>query len=112
VTASSVRVPDAVRDKFALDTCVGCHRHETATTHFMHVSDRRAIDDVDQATLGLPPATTPAEERAVILSTFLRREIEAPTADRPEGGPRFADYAELLEMKPNELRKAKQRRPH
>jgi sugar lactone lactonase YvrE len=48
-------VSDRVRDEFALDTCAGCHRHETATNHVMHLTDRRAMDQVDQDTLGSVP---------------------------------------------------------
>ena len=81
------------------------------TNHFMHVSDRRAIDAVDQTTLALPAAATPAEERAVILSTFLKGEIAAPSAELPAGGPRFADFNELLAMKPKDLRGGRRRRP-
>jgi hypothetical protein len=98
-----VRVDDAVRDAFAVNTCAGCHRHETATPHFMHLSDRRAIDDVDQTTLGLPPATTPEEERAVIVSLFLQAEIAPPSVALPAGGPRFADFTKLLQTKKKDL---------
>ena len=33
-----------VRDSFALNTCAGCHRHETDTRHFMHVAFVGAIE--------------------------------------------------------------------
>jgi hypothetical protein len=115
VTAGSppVRVADAVRDRFALDTCAGCHRHESATPtpHFMHISDRRAIDAVDQTTLALPPATTPAEARAIVLSPFLLHEIAAPSAALPNGGPRYEDFTEVLDTKPRDLKGARGRRP-
>lgn len=106
VTADGVRVSDRVRDEFAADTCAGCHRHESATPtpHFMHLSDRRAIDAVDQASLGLAPPTNDEEARAVVLSKLLQHEIAAD-------GPRYLDFVDLLEMKPNDVREKRGRKP-
>lgn len=100
-----VRVSDQVRDALALDTCAGCHRHEssTPTPHFMHLSDRRAIDDVDQTSLGLPAPANDAEARATVLSKMLQAEIA-------EGGPRYADFVGLLEMKPRDLKEKRGRK--
>jgi hypothetical protein len=110
VTAEGVRVDDAVRDSFAVQTCAGCHRHETGTPHFMHLSDRRAIDAVDQTTLGLPPVTDDTSARAIVLSGFLEREIAAPSGETA-AGPRYADFAELLGTDPKTLRGSRGRRP-
>lgn len=92
-------VTDVARNGFALITCAGCHRHETNTAHFTHVSDVRAIDEVDRAAVGVT-ASTPA--RAVILSNFLRsnflrREINPPVANDEGSGVRYQDFTELLE---------------
>ncbi len=105
VTADGVRVPDQVRDEFAVDTCAGCHRHESATPtpHFMHLSDRRAIDAVDQATLGLAPPESDREARAVVLSKFLQHEIA-------EDGPRYLDFVDLIAMKPKDVKEKRGRK--
>jgi hypothetical protein len=102
----AVRVPDRVRDEFALDTCAGCHRHEssTPTPHFMHVSDRRAIDAVDQTSLGLTPPANEKEARATILSKMLKADI-APD------GARYLDFVALLEAKPKDVKEKSGRRP-
>lgn len=104
-TDPSVRVPDRVRDEFALDTCAGCHRHEssTPTPHFMHLSDRRAIDAVDQTTLRLAPAANDADARATILSKMLQ-------ADITPGGGRYEDFVDVLETRPRDLKEKKGRK--
>ncbi len=106
VTADGVRVADRVRDELAADTCAGCHRHESATPtpHFMHLSDRRAIDAVDQTTLGLAPPANDREARAVILSKLLEHEI-APD------GPRYLDFVDLLAMKAKDVKEKRGRKP-
>lgn len=104
--APGVRVSDAVRNEFALDTCAGCHRHEssTPTPHFMHLSDRRAIDAVDQTSLGLAPPANEMDARATILSKML-------AADVAPGGGRYTDFVELLEAKPKDVKEKSGRRP-
>jgi hypothetical protein len=81
---TGVSIP--VRDQFALNTCAGCHRHETDTRHFMHITDVRAMDNVDKAAVGVN-ASTPSD--AIVLSNFLNAEIAI-------GGPRNEDFAKLL----------------
>jgi hypothetical protein len=95
----AVRVGDRVRDEFALDTCAGCHRHEstTPTPHFMHLSDRRAIDAGDQTTLGLAAPANDAEARATILSKMLQADIAS------DGG-RYRDFVTLLATKPRDVK--------
>lgn len=61
-------VPEDVRAAFALNTCNGCHRAETATS-FLHVKNRAPGD-------------------AAVLSPFL-------TAQLALGGPRVLDYLEV-----------------
>jgi hypothetical protein len=73
-----------VRDSFALNTCAGCHRHETDTRNFMHVTFAGAVDPT--ATVG-----------TVTLSGFLQNEITP-------GGARFDDFAQLLVTKRVDLR--------
>ncbi len=103
-TTAGVAVPDDVRKAFAVNTCAGCHRHETDTRSFLHLTDRRALDPLDaNDAANLPPASTPEEERQTVLSFFLQDEISPPTAAQPEGGPRYADFAKLLRTKPWEL---------
>lgn len=91
----SVAIP--VRDSFALNTCAGCHRHETDTRHFMHISFVGAmepLDKVDDRTrVGVQPGTP---DDAVVLSNFLRGEIEP-------GGGRYEDFAALLATTPSDL---------
>ena len=68
----SWQVPGAseeLRRAFALGTCNGCHRSETATS-FLHVKNREA-------------------SAAAVLSPFL-------TAELAVGGPRIADFSALL----------------
>lgn len=96
-------VSDRVRDEFALDTCAGCHRHETATNHFMHLTDRRAMDQVDQDTLGLAAPANDADARATMLSSFLANEI-APN------GPRTLDFVDLLVTKAKDVKEKKGRK--
>ncbi|MDQ3333706.1 MAG: hypothetical protein M4D80_00870 [Myxococcota bacterium] len=91
-------VDPAVRNAFALNTCAGCHRHETETRHFMHITTVAAMEPADKtddrARIGVT-AETP--EDAVVLSNLLAADI-AP------GGKRHEDYAKLLATRPSELR--------
>lgn len=96
-------VTDRVRNEFALDTCAGCHRHETATNHFMHLTDRRAMDQVDQDTLGLAAPANDAAARATVLSSFLAKEIASD-------GPRTLDFVDLLAMKAKDVKEKKGRK--
>jgi hypothetical protein len=82
-----------VRDSFALDTCAGCHRHETDTRHFMHVSFVGALEPAERVRLGVD--TEPDD--AVVLSDFLSAELGAT-------GARNADFTQLLATKPKDLR--------
>lgn len=94
-------VPEPVRHAFAINTCAGCHRHETNTKSFLHLTDRRALDPADaNDAANLPPAPTVDSERQTVLSLFLQAEIAPPSATLPEGGARYADFAKLLLMKP------------
>lgn len=91
-------VPKDVRDAFALNTCAGCHRAETAT-FFLHLTDRRALNAADPVDA---PNIQPVKvaERDTQLSPFLQSQISAPTAALPDGGERYADYVKLLNTKP------------
>jgi hypothetical protein len=99
-------VTNAARNNFALSTCAGCHRHETDTRHFMHVTVVGAMEPSskvdDRARIGVT-ASTP--ETATVLSNFLRDEI-AP------GGPRYEDFARVLVSLPGDLRTRPARRAH
>jgi hypothetical protein len=90
-------VSDAARDAFALGTCAGCHRHETDTRHFMHITALGAMEPADRvddrARIGVAPGTP---DDTVVLSNFMRGEIEP-------GGPRFEDFRRLLTTNPAEL---------
>jgi hypothetical protein len=102
-TADGRTVDPALRTAFALNTCGGCHRHETDTRHtperaattgtFLHLTNPRALDLVDR----------PADLEHTSLSAFLRAEIAAPTPERPLGGPRYADFTQLLRMQPQDV---------
>jgi hypothetical protein len=97
-------VPVDVRDSFALDTCAGCHRHETDTRHFMHLTIVAAMEPSsrvdDRARVGVGPETP---EGAVVPSAFLREEISP-------GGDRFEDFVALLETPAHALRNRPGRR--
>jgi hypothetical protein len=90
-------IPEAVRAGFALQTCGGCHRHEVnagtgaaATKTFLHITDPRALDPSeanDQDAIAEAAGT-----RNTILSDFVKKEIQA-------GGPRYNDFASLLNIK-------------
>jgi hypothetical protein len=86
-----------VRDSFALDSCAGCHRHETDTRHFMHITVLGAMEPADKvddrARIGAGPDVP---EDTTVLSNLLAADI-AP------GGERYSDYAALLAMRPWEL---------
>ncbi len=82
-----------VRDSFAINTCAGCHRHETDTRHFMHVTFIGAISAADRARIGMADAA----DGDVGLSNFLREEVSP-------GGARFEDFTVLLTTKRNDLR--------
>ena len=79
-----------VRDTFALNTCAGCHRHETDTRHFMHITMLAAMEPADKvddrARVGVLPGTP---EDTIVLSNLL-------TADISPGGARFEDFSALL----------------
>ncbi|HEY5936880.1 MAG TPA: hypothetical protein VIU61_19660, partial [Kofleriaceae bacterium] len=87
----------AVRDTFALDTCAGCHRHETDTRHFMHITLLGAMEPADKvddrARIGAGPDLS---EDTTVLSNLLAADI-AP------GGDRYNDYSAVLAMRPWEL---------
>lgn len=101
VSSAGVAVPEPVRHAFAVNTCAGCHRHETDTKSFLHLTDRRALDPADaNDSANLPPAPTPDSERQTVLSKFLQAEIAPPSTTAPDGGARYADFAKLLMMKP------------
>jgi hypothetical protein len=99
VDAASVShdIPEAVRAGFALQTCGGCHRHEAnagtgavPTKTFLHITDPRALDPSeanDQDAIA-----EAAGSRNTILSDFVKKEIQA-------GGPRYNDFASLLNIK-------------
>ena len=83
-----------VRDQFALDTCAGCHRHETDTRHFMHITTLGAMEPAaqvdDRARIG---ATPDLPETTTVLSNLLAADI-AP------GGGRHQDFVTLLTTTP------------
>jgi hypothetical protein len=91
----SVAIP--VRDSFAINTCAGCHRHETDTRHFMHltaVGAMEPLDKVDDRTrIGVLPGTP---DDTTVASNFLKAEISA-------GGARFEDFTQLLQTSPPEI---------
>lgn len=95
----------AARDSFALSTCAGCHRHETDTRHFMHVTLVGAMEPTsavdDRARIG---ADTKPDD-AVVLSNVL-------AADLAPGGGRFEDFRALLETQPIDLMDRPGRRTH
>jgi hypothetical protein len=86
-----------VRDSFALNTCAGCHRHETDTRHFMHVTFVGAMEPTsradDRARIGMATAT----DDTVALSNFL-------AADVAPGGARYEDLTTLLVTKRIDLK--------
>jgi hypothetical protein len=82
----------ATRDTFAINTCAGCHRHETDTRHFMHVSFVGALEPAERVRLGVDTAP----DDAVVLSDFLRAELAA-------AGARTADFSQLIVTKPVDL---------
>jgi hypothetical protein len=90
-----------VRDKFALTTCAGCHRHETDTRHFMHITalgamePNRATPLIEDRTAAGVIEGTP--EDAIVLSNALRADISP-------GGGRHEDFKALLAMTPRDLR--------
>jgi len=88
----------AVRDAYAMGTCAGCHRHETDTRHFMHITFVGAMEPLDRvddrARIGLD-ASTPDD--TVALSNVL-------AADIADGGGRNTDYRNLLATNLRDLR--------
>jgi len=92
----TVAIP--VRDSFALNTCAGCHRHETDTRHFMHLTLVGAMEPAsavdDRARIGVGPGTS---DDAAVLSNFLRSDLSA-------GGARFEDFASLLNQDASTLK--------
>jgi hypothetical protein len=103
--ASFDGVATPVRNSFAINTCAGCHRHETATNHFMHVTfvgamEPNVVDNAgvsqnitDRTLIGAESAS----DDTVVLSNFLRSEISP-------GGARFEDFTQLLVTKRVDLR--------
>ena len=82
---------DAKRsNRAAVNTCAGCHRHETDTRHFMHITMLEAMEPADKvddrARIGVEPGTP---EDITVLSNVLAADI-AP------GGGRFEDFTQLL----------------
>ena len=81
---------EKLRDSFAVNTCAGCHRHETDTRHFMHITMLEAMEPADKvddrARIGVEPGTP---EDITVLSNVLAADI-AP------GGGRFEDFTQLL----------------
>jgi hypothetical protein len=79
-----------VRDVFAMNTCAGCHRHETDTRHFMHITMLGAMEPADKvddrARVGIEPGTP---EDTIVLSNLL-------TADISPGGGRYENFTALL----------------
>jgi hypothetical protein len=104
ITSDFVDVPVEVRDSFAINTCAGCHRHETDTRHFMHITSVAAMEPADKvddrARIGVGPNSP---EDAIVLSNLLAADI-AP------GGERHADFSALLSTKPSALVTRKGRR--
>jgi len=96
--ANDLGVDIAVRDAYAMGTCAGCHRHETDTRHFMHITFVGAMEPLDRvddrARIGLD-ATTPDD--TVALSNVL-------AADIADGGGRNTDYRNLLATNLRDLR--------
>jgi hypothetical protein len=98
-------VAPAVRNAFAINTCAGCHRHETDTNHFMHVTFVGAMEPNDVDNAGKPQhvadreliGVEDASDDTVALSNFLRGEISP-------GGARFEDFSKLLVTKRVDLR--------
>ena len=98
-------VASAVRNSFALNTCAGCHRHETGTNHFMHVTFVGAMEPNVADNQGKPQEVTDrkllglesASDDTVALSNFLRGEISP-------GGARYEDFTKLLVTKRVDLR--------
>lgn len=95
--ANDLGVAIDVRDAFALATCAGCHRHETDTRHFMHITVLDAMEPADKvddrARVGIGPDASPD---TIVLSNLLAADI-AP------GGGRFADFTKLLDTTPPQL---------
>jgi hypothetical protein len=89
-----------VRDTFALNTCAGCHRHETNTGHFMHVSFVGALEPAERVRLGVDTAP----DSAVVLSDFVMTEIGAD-------GARNTDFTQVLTTPPQDLREKAGLRP-
>jgi hypothetical protein len=86
-----------VRDAFAINTCAGCHRHETDTRHFMHVTFVGAMEPNAKTDDRLRIGADALPDDAVVLSNFLAGEV-AP------GGARYADFTQLLVTKRQDLR--------
>ena len=86
-----------VRDSFALNTCAGCHRHETDTRHFMHVTFVGALESSSRTDERARIGADVLPDDAVVMSNFLAAEV-AP------GGARFADFEQLLVTKRVDLR--------
>jgi hypothetical protein len=95
--ANDLGVAIDVRDAFAFSTCAGCHRHETDTRHFMHITVLDAMEPLDKADdrtrVGIGADASPD---TIVLSNLLAADI-AP------GGGRFGDFTQLLDTPPSQL---------
>jgi len=93
-----IGVPTPVRNAFAANTCGGCHRHESNTQHFMHITLVGAMDPwgTDNNQRGLIGLTEDTPDTDIALSNMLRGMI-APN------GSRTLDFAELLVTLPGNL---------
>jgi len=94
--ANDLGVGIEVRDAFALATCAGCHRHETDTRHFMHITIVDAMEPADKVDDRARIGAADAAPETVVLSNLL-------AADVSPGGGRFEDFARLLETPPSQL---------
>lgn len=95
--ANDLGVAIDVRDAFALATCAGCHRHETDTRHFMHITILEAMEPSDKADdrarVGIGPDAPP---ELIVLSNLL-------AADVAPGGGRNEDFTQLIDTPPSQL---------
>jgi hypothetical protein len=86
-----------VRDSFAINTCAGCHRHETDTRHFMHVSFVGALEPASKTDERARIGVATASDDSIAVSNFLQAEL-AP------GGARYQDLTDLLVTKRVDLK--------
>jgi hypothetical protein len=86
-----------VRDSFAINTCAGCHRHETDTRHFMHISFVGALEPTSKTDDRVRIGVADAADDAIAVSNFLRNDVSP-------GGARYQDLTELLVTKRIDLK--------